>query len=236
MAGDPSVSWAGARVVMAATELTWSEKAVWLAIFGLSREGCYMSVTLLAQRIGLSTEHVEKTRGLMKRAKLLSSAPRPGVKGETWWVTLPPGCTPTSRRPRDDEVFRLARLLDDVVRAARPYRDTTKPPPLSSTAIPPNGRNSVVPPYGHQGDREGGKGGASTLSPSTLQEVGTTPPTSPPPSDAGTFASEQEDEVGPSSDSDSAGENEFRNWIRKNAPASTPTRIDDLIQVPEESR
>ena len=208
--GSKRPSWSAARVVKASEELTWPEKAVWLEIHGLADdercpERCYMSAQRLGKRIGLGTRHVEKTRSLLKRAGLLASARQQDTRSETWWPTMPPGCTPSSRKPTDEEVFGLAALLNDVVRVKRVKESE---PPFASVPAPNANHGSPSPrqamrttvrsrPAG-QGEPPfapyGGVGGA--LPPPVVVE--TTSPTSSPSLKVGerlgTFAREESEQ------------------------------------------
>jgi hypothetical protein len=212
MAGAPAISWAGVRVVKAATELTSGQKLLWLEIWGLadkSPDRCYMGAGNLGRRVGMGSDNVEKVRRELKRSGVLGSAERPGKRESSWWPILPANCSPSSERPSDDEVCQLAHVLDDHIRRTREADHST---PIGTQRRPGNGvlqsasaptRNGVL-----QSAHEGGKGGDSTLAPSPLPEGGTTSPLSPP-SEAGSFASEQEREereAGPNANSDSADE------------------------------
>jgi hypothetical protein len=226
MAGAPPVSWAGTRVVKAATELTLGQKFVYLELCGLCGEnGAYMSAENLGRRIAMTRDYIEQVRRELTGAALLRSERRPGQRGATWWPVLPAECLPTSRRPSDEEVVTLAARLDAHIRRARGSTEAPPGAPVVPTKIqrgPSTPRlfrdllreyQGVPQPASEAGDSgvpepasvltdsgvpqpasEGGKGGDSTLSASTLQEVGTTSLTPPPPSAP---PSERGEEVGP---------------------------------------
>jgi len=112
--------WVWARVIKACTELGSTEKLVWLehyALLPVDRDGgARISAIGMAARLGLARVTVERARqdfvcwGLLVRRG-------PDVKPE-WFPQLPPQCRPQCKVLSDDEVVRLAELLDQHIRRA----------------------------------------------------------------------------------------------------------------------
>lgn len=233
----PRISVAGTRVFKAVTTasttakatdpetgLTSGQKLVWLETWVLDKgpgtDRAYISATNLARRLGMGADNVEKARRELKRAGLMGSAPRPGKREPSWWPILPSECIPSSERPSDDEVCKLAELLEGHIRFARSNGRADQSTATISRIPGDTGVledasadhdsgvlegaslaiRAGVPQSGREGGEVGGEG-ASHLT-SNLKRVGTTSPTSLPPSEpgseVGSFASER-DEGGPQS-------------------------------------
>lgn len=115
------LSFAAARVVMAAGSLSLGEKLVWLDDRALDRgpEGTWLSAEAFARRWGrsLSRATVEEYRRRLVQLALHVKIPRPGARAPGWVATLPLHCVPRSDQPADEEVARCAAFLDAHVKA-----------------------------------------------------------------------------------------------------------------------
>lgn len=107
------------RVINAATQLTGTEQRLLVEMAGLDNDDrrCWANAAYLAWRLGQSTEGVENARRELKQLEIVSTSGR-----RCWWVDLPAGCRPSSERPSDAEVDRLARQLDEHITHRREPR------------------------------------------------------------------------------------------------------------------
>jgi len=111
------------RVVQATKDIPCSTKAVWDANRVLDQgDGCWATNKVLGNRLGLSPRTVEGARVWLQGRQLLER--RQKGRYVYWLVRLPKACYPTSERPSETQILRLAMLLDGfIAEAARSAHD-----------------------------------------------------------------------------------------------------------------
>jgi hypothetical protein len=117
----PKLSFAAARVVMAARSLSAGEKVVWCEDRALDRgpEGTWLSGQAFERRWGGSWSRatLEEYRRRLVQLGLHVKVARPGARSMGWISTLPAQCLPRSDQPSDEEVETMAAYLDAHVKA-----------------------------------------------------------------------------------------------------------------------
>ncbi len=109
------------RVINASRELTPSETLLASEYYHLDRghKGCYAREDIMARRVALGIRAMKTCRIRLKELGIISSAPAEGDRRrQTVYFTLPERYHP-SERPKDDEVFQLAEMLDADIRSGR---------------------------------------------------------------------------------------------------------------------
>jgi len=118
----PPLRFASVRVVNhvlnawldATLKLQWREH---VALAG--EDGCYAGAGVLARRLGLSRDAVERGRRNLAELGLLRIVPGGPGRASTYFPTLPPGCEPSIDRPSPEEIARLAERLQVHIRHVR---------------------------------------------------------------------------------------------------------------------
>jgi hypothetical protein len=210
--------------------LSLGMKLMALEVYGLDNdlEGAKMGATNLAQRLGVQPETIEKGRRELMARGLLAKLPAARGTVAGWVVTMPDDCIPASERPGVAEVQMLARRLEGRIRACLTPAPAYATPPsptrmpmrgggVSPYATPPNSH-----PHGHM-PLPPQNGGTDTRTDMRgdgvrLEEVGENPPTSPPTSEVGGFASAQK-----------AGEKTARQEGSLRSPPGDPVLISELL-------
>jgi len=171
----PKLPFAATLVVRAASQLTLSEKVVWLEDHAFDRgpEGAYVSAASVAARWGgsIAPKTVENARHRLRVAGLHDRVPRPGARNVFGWFSiLPPGCAPVIERPSPEEIARLARRLDDHIRRLGHPRLESGQTTLPIEDRPPAGGGSDHRPgSGVSGRGVGGREALPSASPSEAQ-------------------------------------------------------------------
>ena len=109
------------RVINASREITPSETLLAGEYYHLDRghKGCYAREDVMARRVALGIRAMKACRIRLKELGIIASAPAEGDRRrQTVYFTLPERYHP-SERPKDDEVFQLAEMLDDDIRSGR---------------------------------------------------------------------------------------------------------------------
>lgn len=100
--------------------------------------GCFAGAGVLAQRLGLSRDAVERGRRELARLGLLTQIGHGRGHTSTWIPVLPPACTPRTVKPSVADLAVLAERLHQHIRAVRSGGAdaaicTARTPPLFST-------------------------------------------------------------------------------------------------------
>jgi len=123
VARPAKIRFASARVVNAVANafLEATLKLQWREHFALGggEQGCYAGAGVLAQRLGLSRDAIERGRRTLAELGLLRIEANGPGKSSSYFVTLPPDCEPATDRPSANQVAELAARLEAHIRGVR---------------------------------------------------------------------------------------------------------------------
>ena len=107
------------RIVKSCAALDPLDKLIWEEHWYLDRNprlGAYISASALASRLGVARVTVERARKTLQEWGLLLKKDRGEGRTASWFVTLPAGCHPGSRRLDEDLMAELGERLAEHAR------------------------------------------------------------------------------------------------------------------------